>query len=314
MNTDITKEINNYDRIQNELEERKTRQETDILDPEICKTPNNILNDYFNLNKNIEMASNKQKKKIMRELEILELNNKSLKKDISLFNELEKTKLELEKNNGFKLNAINYIQNNIDLIVSILTNNSFITSNLTLTDKAVVAMQLQEVHCLALSDLYQQYNSFIDISDKQLACIFSMFTNISIPDDQRSSIPYSNDQLLNQIGIKLTDNINKYYDLECEYQLDTGTDYTLHYELIDYINEWCDAVDEIKCKNLIIKIKEEKEIFLGEFIKAILKINNIASEFEKICESVQNISLLQKIKNIPVLTLKYVATNQSLYI
>ena len=62
------------------------------------------------------------------------------------------------------------------------------------------------------------------------------------------------------------------------------------------------------------KIKEEKQIFLGEFVKAILKINNIAAEFEKVCELLQNLNLLQKIKNIPNLTLKYIVTNQSLYI
>jgi hypothetical protein len=43
----------------------------------------------------------------------------------------------------------------------------------------------------------------------------------------------------------------------------------------------------------------EKDIFLGEFVKAILKINNITAELEKV---------------VPQLTLKYVATNQSLYI
>ena len=68
------------------------------------------------------------------------------------------------------------------------------------------------------------------------------------------------------------------------------------------------------CKNIIIRIKEEKELFLGEFIKAILKINNIAKEFEKIAESLENLELLEKIKLIPIITLKYVATNQSLYI
>ena len=78
--------------------------------------------------------------------------------------------------------------------------------------------------------------------------------------------------------------------------------------------EWCAAADEITCREIINKLKEEKGIFLGEFVKAILKINNIAKEFEKICETVQNLSLLQKIKCIPELTLKYVATNQSLYI
>ena len=59
---------------------------------------------------------------------------------------------------------------------------------------------------------------------------------------------------------------------------------------------------------------ETSQIFLGEFVKAILKINNIAAEFEKVCELLQNLNLLQKIKNIPTLTLKYIVTNQSLYI
>ena len=103
-------------------------------------------------------------------------------------------------------------------------------------------------------------------------------------------------------------------DIECQYELDTGCEYTIHYELIDYMKEWCDACDEVACKNLIIKIKKEKDIFLGEFVKAILKINNIATEFEKVCELLQNLNLLQKIKNIPKLTMKYIVTNQSLYI
>ena len=61
-------------------------------------------------------------------------------------------------------------------------------------------------------------------------------------------------------------------------------------------------------------MNEEKGIFLGEFVKAILKINNIASEIEKIAEMVGNISLLSKLKEIPALTLKFVVTNQSLYV
>lgn len=57
-----------------------------------------------------------------------------------------------------------------------------------------------------------------------------------------------------------------------------------------------------------------KEIFLGEFIKAILKINNITSEMEKIAENLGDIEFLSILKDVPILTLKYVATNQSLYV
>jgi hypothetical protein len=65
---------------------------------------------------------------------------------------------------------------------------------------------------------------------------------------------------------------------------------------------------------VIKRIKQNHGIFLGEFIKAILKINNIASEFEKVCETTGNMELLEKVKEIPKLTLKYVVTNMSLYV
>ena len=78
--------------------------------------------------------------------------------------------------------------------------------------------------------------------------------------------------------------------------------------------EWCDCENEEQCNTVLYDIKWNKEIFLGEFIKAILKINNIASEFENICEILNNMVLLKKIQGISTLTMKYIATNQSLYI
>jgi hypothetical protein len=65
---------------------------------------------------------------------------------------------------------------------------------------------------------------------------------------------------------------------------------------------------------LLQKLSAEKEIFLGEFVKALLKINNISSEMEKISEQMGNIAFLSKLREIPNMTLKYVVTNQSLYV
>jgi hypothetical protein len=65
---------------------------------------------------------------------------------------------------------------------------------------------------------------------------------------------------------------------------------------------------------LLQKMESEKQIFLGEFVKALLKINNISHEVEKIAELINNVELLYKLKQISVKTLKFVATNQSLYI
>jgi hypothetical protein len=78
--------------------------------------------------------------------------------------------------------------------------------------------------------------------------------------------------------------------------------------------EWCECDTEQECKFLLQKLQMEKGIFLGEFIKAVLKINNISAELEKVAETLYNIEFLSKLKQIPELTLKFVATNQSLYV
>ena len=84
--------------------------------------------------------------------------------------------------------------------------------------------------------------------------------------------------------------------------------------MLKYINEWCNAESVEECKLLLQKLGEEKEIFLGEFVKALLKINNISNEMEKIAELTCNIAFLSKLREIPMMTLKYVVTNQSLYV
>ena len=96
--------------------------------------------------------------------------------------------------------------------------------------------------------------------------------------------------------------------------INTGFDYDMQYDLLNYIEEWCDCENVEDCKQLLQKMAGEKEIFLGEFVKALLKINNIASEFEKIAEMTGNIAFLSKLKELPHMTLKYVVTNQSLYV
>ena len=102
-------------------------------------------------------------------------------------------------------------------------------------------------------------------------------------------------------------------DAEAKYELYTGETYEMIYDIQNPVIRWCEAEDEKDCK-IIIQDLKEKEVFLGDFVKALLKINNIASEMEKCCETLGNMELLEKIKQIPALTLKYVVTNQSLYI
>jgi hypothetical protein len=85
-------------------------------------------------------------------------------------------------------------------------------------------------------------------------------------------------------------------------------------DLIDILPDWINSQDENDCLIVLEKIKNEKYIFLGDFVKAILKINTIALELEKISDLLNNLELKQKLQEIPNKILKFVATNQSLYI
>ena len=104
-----------------------------------------------------------------------------------------------------------------------------------------------------------------------------------------------------------------YSDEEAKYELYTGETYEMNYDIQNPVIRWCEAEDEKDCKIIIQELKE-KEVFLGDFVKSLLKINNIASELEKMCETIGHIELLEKVSQIPSLILKYVVTNQSLYI
>jgi len=55
-------------------------------------------------------------------------------------------------------------------------------------------------------------------------------------------------------------------------------------------------------------------IFIGDFVKAILKINTIAEEIKKIGTLTENLGLVEKMNKISSLTLKSVITNSSLYL
>jgi hypothetical protein len=80
------------------------------------------------------------------------------------------------------------------------------------------------------------------------------------------------------------------------------------------MEDWVAATCVEDCKRVLLRVETEKGIFLGEFVKAILKINTISKEMENIAEKMGDMELLSKCKEIPEKTLKFVATNQSLYI
>ena len=281
-------------------------------------TPKNLVDKYIDLLKNRSQSVNKKRKEIDREIQNMKEMYRNIDNDIKIVEKYNE-KIELfDKKNIEYCNTENYIKREVKTVLNLLENEEFIVKNeienYKLNVKGIIASQIKEVHSLVFSDLIER-KILQKLETKEIISILSCFTNIVVSDTCKTFTPIieNNKELINIIN-NINKSYEKYYKWEQMNEINTGIDYSIHYDLLNYIIEWCNCENAQECRLLLDKLEKEKEIFLGEFIKAILKINNISSEFEKIAEALGEIDFLSKLKEIPELTLKYVATTQSLYV
>lgn len=279
------------------------------------KTPITLIEQYIEMSKNRLSSVNKKRKQIEREMSSLKAENISIEmdaKDYNIIFELKEKKLLLEN----EINSIsNYLNNGVNYVIKLLQNERFIeveNDEFKLTTKGQIANHLNEVHCLVFAELIEN-NVLTNLNATELIMVFSCFTNVNVPEDKRSiNNDYKSLGLILNNSIK--SNFDKYMEIESYSNFKTGMDYNMHYDLMPYMEEWIDAKSEEDCKMILQRAEQEKDIFLGDFIKALLKINNIVFEMETIAQIIDNIPFLYELNQIRSLTLKYVVTNQSLYV
>ena len=124
---------------------------------------------------------------------------------------------------------------------------------------------------------------------------------------------------MNQLKIELEDLVfktidpDKYYDIETRYQTNFTDSYDIHYDMCEFMYSWCFAENEMDCREIYNEAKKYN-IYMGEFVKAILKIVNMCNELEKAAVVQENMKLLHTLSLVRDKVLKSVATNQSLYV
>lgn len=287
------------------------------------RTPIQVVNKYIELLKRKNEYINKKRKEA--EKEILHILNE--------YKYIEQDKLSVQKYNE-KQYAVEqlqdsfnrtekYIDSNVTVMLQFLETKGFIHSIVSesndtnvefkLTIKGSIASHLKEIHCLVFATLFEgnMIDSFTSI---QFVSLFSCFTNVSIQEEYKDLYPTCECKELKNIINSIHYLYKDYQTDEMKLEMNTGVDYNIHFDLINYVDKWCLCENGSDCKLLLQLLEREKGVFLGEFVKALLKINNISNEMEKIAELYGNISLLSKLREIPSLTLKYVVTNQSLYV
>jgi len=311
LNSDIGSEVKN---IQNEIEELDTQIVQNKQFTTNLRTSKEDIMKTIELEKAIPTLKNKHRKNGERELAALKDMNKYMTQDRKVYDSLFKFEEQKAQAETQLENTESYISASSNKVAMILKNGNFIEEDNSISITGKLACHIQEIHCLAFTDTLVHYNYFAGFTYQEIVGILSCFTNVKVGDDYKAFTIETENTTVKSTITHLSKRLDYYYDQEVKNVVFSGSDYTIHYDLINYMMEWCECSNETESKLLIQKLQTEKSVFLGEFIKSILKVNNIANELEKIANYLENVELLSKLSEIKNNTLKFVATTQSLYV
>ena len=310
---DITNEIENTKKFINENEKKLYDKKETVLYKNYLDNKDTI-ESYEELLESMKTAKNKKKKECERKIKLIE-ENKNFKQNFDFYKDIETIENETNKAKNYLTYMEDYFKIQVNNIKNFLQQENFIIDN-KITEKGIIATHIQEVHCLVMSDLLVKTNFFENLDESEIIAILSCFTNVRVNDDYKCNNPEMLKTSFNiKTNIEFIDQRFLYYDnKENIDNINSGESYELHFDLVNELKNWSNCEDETSCKQLISKLQFEKEVFIGEFTKGILKINNIVNEFVTIGNALNNIQFLNKIQNIPNKLLKFVATTQSLYV
>ena len=309
---ELSNTINGFQYQISELETLADKYKSDILISNIQLEP---INEYIEINKTISYLNNKKKKLAYNKIKQIEdAYGKQFNRHYEVIKKLKETDIEIERNKKSMDGVNSYVMDNINIVLNILHENGFIEKDeddkYQLTLKGKIASNINECNSLIMAELIYE-GKLEELTVNELVGFMSCFSNISVAEDYKQHTTSKNS--ISSIMKDYKHMSNKYIDLENHYGIHTGSHVDVHYDLIDESYDWCSAKDEEDCVN-ITNILMEKNVFIGEFVKAILKINNVANECIGACEYIGNIQLSEKLSKISDTTLKYIILQQSLYI
>ena len=317
----IDKQNKIYIEISNSLVEKKERMSKSLS---LLQTNIEDMVSYKELESQVKHLSRKKRKQVLRNMENIKEKTKSFISDYDLYLSFENLNIEIIKQQKKQKNLEQYVQNEINMILEMLLEYNFIivkneTDKISyeLTEKGQIASNINELHPLAIATVIDS-KLLNNLTPCEIACVLSIFTNLKLSDN--NSVLNKNTLYISKNAISAIEKIENAHKLFYDYQLIRKMDdlqhtylENIHYNMCDFIQSWWNCSDANQCYKEVEKMKYFN-VSLGKIIKGILKLNNIVDELDKICLIQNNFELMEKLREIPKNTLKFIATNQSLYL
>jgi superfamily II RNA helicase len=261
----------------------------------ICKK---IADTFFVVKKKDKDKLEKEKKTIEQLQNFSENYEKyksisNYKKDLSL----------LEENIWYN----NYgIKDDILKITEVLECEGYI-SNQKITKKGIVGSVINEVNELLFTEII--FKGFLDKLDfPEIVALISLFINER---DQGSSDKYINDLNISynykNTYNKIKDLTEYFMDKEDEYKLYIETDYNLYLDFVEPAYIWASG-------GSIHEVYKNTSVYDGNFIKSIMRINNICENLMDICKTIERYDICSKLENHNEILIRDITSINSLYV
>jgi superfamily II RNA helicase len=281
-----------------------------------ARTPGTVLTRYLEAEGELRGARKRQRTRIQRELQELERDHRTLKTDVSA----ARGAAEAEARAKQCAEAAQYPTTVLPTLVSatkrLLADSGFCDADGKLTVLGQIATQVREAHPLALAVLIQEMEYCAEVTPAQLAAVLSCQCGMSVPADSgQPATAASGDPVVDRAAKRYSSLLLHFEGLEHERGLCSGEEYSYQFTLLRPVLDWCASEDAEACKQVMARTSRHGAyVSLGGFVKAMLKICNMAAELEKAAEAAGRLELKEKASGVPPLLLKYVATAQSLYV
>ena len=319
---ELQQNINYQKTLMNNVEQEISQKQKNL---ELLKTPIDICLKYIDAEDSSKTAVNKKKKELQREIERMELEYRDISKDVVKVREWNRLQNIYENKEKPHLEYLEtYMKTQIQKVLDVLDREGFIKEKdedeEILTQWGKYATKISEIHPLIWSKyIFGIWNYLSDFSTKQIVGLLSCITNIKVVSEYRLSIPKTSDEYLKERLIEIQSEYKRYEEMEIMNEMSTGIVYVdaLNFDILDESMEWCDCVSEEECKWFIQTKLSEKEISVGDFAKAMMKISTVTKELSTVLydsNNNNNLELIFKLSQIDELVLKYIATSQSLYV
>ena len=308
LRSDVEKELNQVDYEIADLQ----KQLSSFCCCEGCGTSTDVLEEYHALLTRRD-GSNKTRKKNMRDAQNMRDQHHRLEQDYGRFVAKKGILSRLEALQTDKKNINEYFELQTKGYVELLERHDFIVrknNEYCLTETGIVASKIQEGPGHIMAKVLIDTNLLCDLDEFETCAALSGFCGIRVKEESGAQLPQHLAAIFRS-AIKFEE---AFKDQELRINLNSIS----HQEAICsdialLVLAWAKAASPEECRIARMQASE-MGLFLGEFIKCVLKVITMIEELVRIADNLGYIELMNKLVKARISLMKDVATSNSLYL